>query len=62
MSPDALIARLKERGFRRLIACALRENHPFEHLAQHAGFHVEEADGAALRWVLTLTGEPAPAS
>ena len=59
---DALIARLKERGFRRLIACALRENSPFEHLAQHAGFHVETSDGAALRWVLALTAEPEPAS
>ena len=58
---DALIARLKARGFRRLIACALRENHPFEHLAKHAGFHVEEAEGAALRWVLALTGDPAQA-
>lgn len=59
---DALIARLKARGFRRLIACALRENHPFEHLAKHAGFHVEESDGAALRWVLALTAEPEPAA
>ena len=59
---DALIAQLKERGFRRLIACALRENHPFEHLAKRAGFHVEESDGAALRWVLALTNAPAAAS
>jgi RimJ/RimL family protein N-acetyltransferase len=58
---DALIARLKGRGFRRLTACALRENHPFEHLAKHAGFHVEKAEGAALRWVLALTGDPAQA-
>ncbi len=54
---DALIAQLKERGFRRLIACALRENHPFEKLARHAGFHVEQSEGPALRWVLPLTAD-----
>ncbi len=54
---DALIARLRERSVRHLIASALRENHPFERLAKHAGFHVERADGAAFRWVLAL--EPA---
>ena len=54
---DALIARLKERGFRRLTACALRENHPFEHLAKRNGFVVDEADGAALRWVLPLAAD-----
>jgi RimJ/RimL family protein N-acetyltransferase len=59
---NALIARLKERGFQRLIACALRENSPFERLALRAGFHIEKAEGAALRWVLTLTSEPEPAS
>jgi RimJ/RimL family protein N-acetyltransferase len=52
---DALIARLKELGFRRLIACALRENHPFAHLAKRAGFTVEHVDGVALRWVLPLS-------
>jgi RimJ/RimL family protein N-acetyltransferase len=52
---DALTARLRELGFRRLIACALRENRPLEKLAKHAGFHVELADGPALRWVLALT-------
>jgi L-amino acid N-acyltransferase YncA len=52
---DALITRAKARGLRRLVACALRENHPFEHLARHAGFRVDEADGAALHWVLPLT-------
>jgi GNAT superfamily N-acetyltransferase len=52
---DALIARLKERGFRRLMACALRENRAFEHLAKHAGFHVEQAEGNTFRWVLALT-------
>jgi RimJ/RimL family protein N-acetyltransferase len=57
----ALIADLKRRGYQRVIACALRANHPFEHLAQRAGFHVEESDGAALRWVLALSNEPAPA-
>ncbi|HWT04596.1 MAG TPA: GNAT family N-acetyltransferase [Xanthomonadales bacterium] len=51
---DALIARAKERGLRRLVACALRENHPFEHLARRAGFRVDEADGAAVHWVLPL--------
>ena len=51
---QALIVRLKERGFRRLTACALRENHPFEHLAKRNGFAVDDADGAALRWVLPL--------
>ena len=56
----ALIARAKERGLRRLVACALRENHPFEHLARNAGFRVDEADGAAVHWVLPLThDEPA---
>ena len=52
---EALIARVRARGFRRLIACALRENHPFEQLARHAGFRVDEAAGAALHWVLPLT-------
>jgi GNAT superfamily N-acetyltransferase len=51
---EALIACLKERGFQRLLACALRENHAFEHLAKHAGFHVELAEGATFRWVLAL--------
>ena len=51
---DALIARLRERGVRRLIAYALRENHALEKLAKRTGFHVELADGAALRWVLAL--------
>ena len=51
---DALIARAKARGLRRLVACALRENHPFEHLARHAGFVVDQADGAAWHWVLDL--------
>jgi RimJ/RimL family protein N-acetyltransferase len=51
---DALIVRLRERGLRRLIANALRENRPLEKLAKRAGFHVEVADGPALRWVLEL--------
>jgi len=54
---DALIARLKQRGLRRLIACSLRENRAFEHLARHAGFTVDLADGAAWRWVLPLTAD-----
>ena len=54
---EALVARLKARGFLRLTACALRENHAFEHLAKRNGFVVEDADGAALRWVLPLTTE-----
>jgi len=52
---DALIVRLKERGFQRLIACALRENHPFSQLAKNAGFVVEQVEGIALRWVLPLS-------
>jgi GNAT superfamily N-acetyltransferase len=52
---DALIAALKKRGYRRLIACALRENHPLTTLVKHAGFAVERADGDALRWALPLT-------
>ncbi|MEA2688518.1 MAG: hypothetical protein QOD51_1125 [Candidatus Eremiobacteraeota bacterium] len=51
---DALIERLRQRGFRRIFACALRENHPFERLAKRAGFHVEQAEGATFRWVLAL--------
>jgi acetyltransferase len=51
---EALIERVKARGLRRLVACALRENHPFEHLARRAGFRVDEADGAAVHWVLPL--------
>ena len=54
---QALTVRLRERGFRQLTACALRENHPFEHLAKRNGFVVDEADGAALRWVLPLTAD-----
>jgi acetyltransferase len=57
---DALIAHLRERGVRRLIACALRENRPLEGLAKHAGFHVELADGPAFRWVLELTPRETP--
>jgi GNAT superfamily N-acetyltransferase len=51
---DALIAGLQARGYRRLIAFALRENHPLTTLVKHAGFAVERADGNALRWVLPL--------
>jgi acetyltransferase len=51
----ALIVRLRELGFRRLIACALRENRPLENLAKHFGFRVELAEGPAFRWVLELT-------
>jgi acetyltransferase len=59
---DALIARAKARGLRRLVACALRENSPFVHLARHAGFRVDEADGATQHWVLPLTaGDEVPA-
>ena len=54
---DALIARVKERGLKRLVACALRENHPFVHLARRAGFHVDEAEGATQHWVLPLTAD-----
>ena len=52
---EALIERVKARGLRRLVACALRENHPFEHLARRAGFRIDEAEGAAVHWVLPLT-------
>ncbi len=52
---EALIGRSKERGLKRMVAFALRDNHPFERLARHAGFRVDEADGAALHWVLPLT-------
>jgi GNAT superfamily N-acetyltransferase len=52
---DALIARLRERGLRRLIANALRENRALEKLVKHFGFRVELAEGPALRWVLALT-------
>ncbi|GAC1576439.1 MAG: hypothetical protein NVS3B7_09330 [Candidatus Elarobacter sp.] len=51
---EALIARLHERGFRHLQACSLRENRAFERLAKRSGFHVEQAEGAALRWSLPL--------
>jgi acetyltransferase len=57
---DAVIVRLRERGIRRLIACALRENRPLEGLVKHAGFHVELADGPAFRWVLELTPRETP--
>ena len=36
------------------LACALRENRPLEKLVKNTGFHVELADGPALRWVLAL--------
>jgi len=59
---DSLIERVKARGLRRLVACALRENHAFVHLARRAGFRVDEADGATQHWVLPLTaGEGAGA-
>ena len=51
---DALIERVKARGLRRLVACALCENSAFVHLARHAGFHVDEVDGATQHWVLQL--------
>ncbi len=54
---DALIERVKARGLRRLVACALRENHAFVHLARRAGFHVDEAEGATQHWVLPLTAD-----
>jgi acetyltransferase len=59
---DALIVRLEGRGLRRLIACALRENHAFAGLAKRAGFRVEQAEGAAFRWVLALASDPQGAS
>jgi acetyltransferase len=59
---NALIERVKARGLRRLVACALRENHAFVHLARRAGFRVDEAEGATQHWVLPLTvGEGAGA-
>lgn len=51
---EALVARLRERGVRRVFACALRENHPLENLARRTGFHVDLADGPAWRFVLDL--------
>jgi RimJ/RimL family protein N-acetyltransferase len=59
---DALVAELKRRRYQRLIACALRENTPFGTLAKRAGFTVEEAEGATLRWVLSLTARETAAS
>ncbi|HEY0394863.1 MAG TPA: GNAT family N-acetyltransferase [Candidatus Elarobacter sp.] len=59
---DALVVHLRERGVLRLVACALRENRAFEHLARHAGFVVDQAEGAAWHWTLPLTvdlGTPA---
>jgi L-amino acid N-acyltransferase YncA len=49
-----VIAQVRARGYRRLIACALRENAAFSHLAHDAGFVVESAEGAAWRWALPL--------
>jgi len=49
---EALIVRVKARGLKRLVACALRENHPFVHLARRAGFRVDEAEGSTQHWVL----------
>jgi GNAT superfamily N-acetyltransferase len=54
---DALVARLKARGLRRLIACSLRENRAFEHLARHAGMVVDQAEGPTWRWALPLAAE-----
>ena len=54
---DALIERVKARGLRRLVACALRENSPFVHLARRAGFHVDENEGATQHWVLPLIAD-----
>jgi RimJ/RimL family protein N-acetyltransferase len=54
---DALIARVKARGLRRVVACALRENLPFVHLARRAGFRVDEAEGATQHWVLALADD-----
>lgn len=54
---ETLVGRLRERGVRRVIACALRENHPLEGLARKAGFHVDLADGPAWRFVLDLAPE-----
>jgi L-amino acid N-acyltransferase YncA len=59
---DALVAELKRRRYQRLIACALRENTPFGTLAKRAGFTVDEAEGATLRWVLSLTARETAAS
>ena len=51
---EALIARAKERGYAKLVAVSLRENHPFEALARRFGFTVERAEGDAFWWVLLL--------
>ena len=50
-----MIARLKGRGFAKLAAVSLRENHAFERLARRHGFAVERADGDAYWWQLPLT-------
>lgn len=57
---DALVARVRERGVRRVIACALRENRPLENLARRTGFHVDLADGPAWRFVLDLAPRTEP--
>jgi GNAT superfamily N-acetyltransferase len=59
---DALIVRLRERGSRRLAAYALRENRALERLVKRAGFHVELADGPALRWVLAIAPDDGAAT
>jgi GNAT superfamily N-acetyltransferase len=58
----ALVAELKQRGFDRLVAVSLRENHAFDKLARRARFTVERVDGDALWWVLLLAEVPAAAA
>jgi GNAT superfamily N-acetyltransferase len=55
---DALIARLKGRGFTKLVAVSLRENHAFEALARRHGLTVERAESDAYWWVLPLVEVP----
>jgi acetyltransferase len=57
---EALVARLRERGVRRVFACALRENRPLENLARRTGFHVDQTDGPAWRFVLDLAPDSEP--
>ena len=56
----ALIDILTARGFQRLVAISLRENHSFERLARSVGLRVDRADGDTLHWFLQLNETAAP--
>jgi GNAT superfamily N-acetyltransferase len=50
----SLLPALRDRGYRTLTGCALRENRAFVALAKRFGFVPTSAEGVAVRWELPI--------